>query len=56
MIRLLVIAVACYGISTLLSHIWPSLGAVAFTVVGYGISWLALATVGFGILTYRVTK
>lgn len=56
MIRLFVIVLACVGASYLIGRVWPTVGAVAFHVGGFGITWLMLVVTGIGVLAYRSTK
>jgi len=58
MARVIVILFAMAGAAFLLSRIFPSLSTIAFVmpILGFGVSWLMLTSVGVGWLTYRITK
>lgn len=59
MIRLIVILAATLGAffgCVMLSSKFPALAASAFTVGGFGITWVMLGCVGVGYAAVKVTK
>ncbi len=56
MIRLIVIVAAALGAAYALGRGYPPAGAVAFTLAGFGFTYIMLVAAGMGAVAYKVTK
>jgi hypothetical protein len=53
--RFIVIVLATLAAGWILGRIFPGIAAVAFTVGGFSLTWLMLASIGFGVFAYKAT-
>jgi hypothetical protein len=56
MIKLIICLVVSVAFGWILTKLIPSSGAVAFSVFGYGVSWLLLACLVVAVLVWKRVK
>ncbi len=56
MIRFIVIILAALGAAYAIGRVYPPAGAIAFTLAGFGFTYIMLGAMGAGAVAYKVTK